>query len=109
MAEHSINLDHRIQLQNASILAKKSIRMDRIIRIALYADNMNREDGFSLNSSLKPFILALKERKQLSSTTWRSIPFIPLLSVVQMRTFLDSYSPMNFKRPSSQPYPHVVA
>jgi hypothetical protein len=44
VAEHSINLGHRIQLQNASILAKKSRWMDWIIReaieIKLHPDNM---------------------------------------------------------------------
>jgi hypothetical protein len=34
VAEHSINLDHRIQLQNTSILAKIFRRMDHIIREA---------------------------------------------------------------------------
>jgi hypothetical protein len=35
MAEHSINLGHRIHLQNTSILAKQSRWMDRIIREAV--------------------------------------------------------------------------
>jgi hypothetical protein len=33
-AEHSINLDHRIQLHSTSILAKKSRRLDWIMREA---------------------------------------------------------------------------
>jgi hypothetical protein len=35
VAEHSINLGCRIQLQNNSILAKKSRRMNRVIREAI--------------------------------------------------------------------------
>jgi hypothetical protein len=49
VAEHSINLGHRIQLHNTSILAKKSRCMDRFIRevidIELHPNNINREDG----------------------------------------------------------------
>jgi hypothetical protein len=51
VAEYSINLVHCVQLQNASILAKKSRRMDHIIRevveIELHPDNIKREDGIS--------------------------------------------------------------
>jgi hypothetical protein len=68
VAEHSISLGLRIQLQNTSILASKSRRMDRVIRetieIELHPDNMNREDGFSLSRALKPLIRDLKERRQ---------------------------------------------
>ncbi|PNF22070.1 hypothetical protein B7P43_G09300 [Cryptotermes secundus] len=50
VAEHRIDLGHRIQLQNTSILATKTRYMDRIIReaieIELHHDNMNREGGF---------------------------------------------------------------
>jgi hypothetical protein len=55
IAEHSINLGHRIQLHNTSILAKKSRYMDHIIKevikIELHPNNINREDGFSLSRS----------------------------------------------------------
>jgi hypothetical protein len=62
-------MTHRIQLQNTSILAKKSIHMDQIIRevveIELHPSNMNnREDGILLSKSWKSSIHALKERKQ---------------------------------------------
>jgi hypothetical protein len=49
VAEHSINLSH----QSASILPKKSRCIDWIIKeaieIELHPNNINREDGFSLN------------------------------------------------------------
>jgi hypothetical protein len=47
VAEHSVDLGHRIQLHNTSILATKTQYMDRIIReaieIELHPNNMNRE------------------------------------------------------------------
>jgi hypothetical protein len=60
MDEHITNPGHHILLNDTSILAKKSGCMDRIIRevteIILHANNMNRQDGFSLNRSKKPLI-----------------------------------------------------
>jgi hypothetical protein len=67
VAEHSINLDHRIQLQNTTILSTKSRYMDQMIREAiekLQPNNMDREDGLRLSRSWKPFIHALKGRKK---------------------------------------------
>jgi len=67
MAEHSINLDHCIQFHDISILAKKSGYMECLIRevieIGLQPDDINREEGFSLNRSWKPLIQILKEQK----------------------------------------------
>jgi hypothetical protein len=46
VVEHSINLDHQIQLHNTSILANKSSYMDQIIgeatEIDLHPNNINR-------------------------------------------------------------------
>jgi hypothetical protein len=54
-------------MHNTSILAKNSRYMDRIIReaiqIELHANNINREDGFSLSRSWKPLIRYPRERK----------------------------------------------
>jgi hypothetical protein len=65
MAEHSINLGHCIQLHNTTILSTKPIYRDRNIReatkIALHPNNMNREHGFCLSKSWKPFISSLKD------------------------------------------------
>jgi hypothetical protein len=68
MAEHSIHWDHHIQLQNTSILAKKSRYMGQIIReateIECHPNNINREDGFSLSKSWNPIIHTLKAWKK---------------------------------------------
>jgi hypothetical protein len=63
VAEHSINLDHRIQLQNTTILSNKSRYVGRMIREAIESElqpNMNRDDGFRLSRSWKPHIHAFK-------------------------------------------------
>jgi hypothetical protein len=64
VAEHSIDQGHRIQFHNSSILASKTIYMDRIvnevIEIELRPYNFNREGGFSLSKSWKPHIGSLK-------------------------------------------------
>jgi hypothetical protein len=64
VAEHSINLDNCIQLQDISILAKIFRHISQIIRdateINLYPNNMEREDGFSLSKSQKPLICILE-------------------------------------------------
>jgi hypothetical protein len=48
VAEHSISLGHRTQLQDTKILSTKSRYMNRLIKedieIELHPDNMNRED-----------------------------------------------------------------
>jgi hypothetical protein len=55
VAEHSVDLGHRILFHCTSILATKSRYMDRIVReaieIELHPNNMNREMGFCLSSS----------------------------------------------------------
>jgi hypothetical protein len=44
VAEHSIDLEHRIQFHNTSILATKTRHMNHIVREAteLYPNNMNK-------------------------------------------------------------------
>jgi hypothetical protein len=68
VAEQSINLDHRIQLQNTTILSTKSRYIDRMIRkateIEIQPNNMNREDGLRLSRSWKSLIHALKGRRK---------------------------------------------
>jgi predicted GIY-YIG superfamily endonuclease len=68
VAEHSVDLGHRIQLHNISIFATKTRYMDRIIseaiEIELHPNNMNREVGFCLGKSWKPLICSIKKHAE---------------------------------------------
>jgi hypothetical protein len=68
VAEHSINLGHRIKLQHTTILSTKATYMDRVIReaieIELHRCNMNREDGLRISRTWKPLIHTLKKRRE---------------------------------------------
>jgi hypothetical protein len=65
VAERTINWGHWIQLEDSSILAKKTRQVDWILReiieVRLHANNMNRDSGISPSCAWNLLIHDLKE------------------------------------------------
>ena len=67
MAEHSLEHEHIIRLQDTNLLSAKTGYSNRLIRetieIEMHPNNMNKDNGLILSTAWKPLLHTLKEKR----------------------------------------------